>query len=117
MVTAMVRTDPEQVITARIRRMREANVFTGVCLLTGGRGLPPGLWSQVLSRGVPPSSVTGPVQSPVPGPSRGEEGGTPVLVRGTPTPYTRERVLAPRGGRYASCCHAVGLSCEINLIL
>ena len=47
--------------TARIRRMREGNVFTGVCPFTGGGGGTPisgsfpGHWPQVLSRGRCPS--------------------------------------------------------------
>ena len=67
--------------TTRIRRMRKGNVFTGVCLLTGGRGYPlasgprsflggyPSLWSQILSVGVPQAVVSGPF---------GEGGDTPV---------------------------------------
>ena len=73
-------------ITVRIRRMIEGNVFTGVCLLTGGGGLPHGLCSQV------PSLVSG--SRPFPGRGgipwscywsctkscpRSSLGGTPVL--------------------------------------
>ena len=49
-------------------------MFLRVSVLSpGGEGGTPGFWSRVLSGGEPASHVTGPIQSPVPGPV--QEGG------------------------------------------
>ena len=123
----------------------EGTVFTGVCLSTGGGGTPipgsfPGLWSQVLSRGLPESQVLSQVSGPrsfpggylsprffprslVPGPFQGgtqqksQPGGTPERIEVPPlpswdwgTPCPSEQVLATRRA-VASCGHAGGLSC------
>ena len=66
------------VFTARIRRVGEGTVFTGVYLSTSGGGYPsprffPGHWSHVLSRGGG-------------GYPRPGQGGTPVLAWGHPWP-------------------------------
>ena len=50
-------------ITARARSTRESNVFTGVCLSTGGGAGTPGPFREGGG-----GTVTGPIQSPVPGP-------------------------------------------------
>ena len=110
-------------------------VFTGVCLFNfrGGRGTPSQVWvrggtpSQVwvggypisgLGRGVPhPRSRSGGVTTSQ------VWGGTPFQVRGRypipgpggysgyPPPRNSKHLLRLRGGRYASCVHAGGLSC------
>ena len=93
--------DGTNMFTAHIQRMRESNVFTGVCLLTEERdgtssllvpgsfqGFPlvPGLFQRD-GEGTPvvfdPRFFSG-VQSPGPCPAKG--GGTHVLARGTPPP-------------------------------
>ena len=106
------------VVTARVRSMREGNVFS---LSTRGRGLPHGLWSQVLSLVSGPRSFPGGGGSPVlvlarrkgeavpqsgpkteyppPPPARTRTGSTPPPSlspgqdqdRGMPLPLTRTR--------------------------
>ena len=73
----------------------EGNVLTRVCLFTG-----PLVLSLVLSRGVPPSSVTGPLPQTGQGVPPGQNKGGAVA----PTPNRL------RHGQYASCCHAGGFS-------
>ena len=142
-----------KIITARIRRMREGNIFSLFVsphpVGGGGVGVTPvpcsfpgpfhggtpvpgsfsGHWSQVLS-GVYPSPRFFP-RSPVPAPFLGvpQYGGTSPLTRWglgyppppsqarsglgyPPTPGTEQQSKhLLRGGWYASCVHAVGLSC------
>ena len=71
----------------------EGNALTSVCLFTGPLDL-----SLVLSRGVPPSSVTGPLPQTGQGVPPGQNMGV------APTPSRLHH------GQYASCCHAAGLS-------
>ena len=119
-----------QIFTARVRRMREGNVFTGVCLLTDGEGylLVSGPRS-FLGRGTPWPLVPGPfwgmgyplvlllvLSTVLFHVMLGEGRGIPVIARGTPSPPRQdkgthlpphhlhpgqERVLALCGGRYA----------------
>ena len=113
-------------ITARIRRMREGNVFHR-CLSVnrtwgGGGGYPPGLWSfpggGILSwlYGYPPDRIG----VPLPLNRSFLWGGVPLdrigiplplgRIGATPSPRTGERVFELSGGRYASYGHAGGLS-------
>ena len=73
--------------------MREGNVFTGVCLLTGWSTRD--LWSKVFSRGIPLSWLGRPGQDWV---SPSQDRGTPPARTGVPPPPppTGERVLATR---------------------
>ena len=124
-------------------------MFLQVCVYSGRGGTPASgsrslsnLWSQVLSGGGggTPSAVTGPVQSPVPGPARGVPsssvtgsvqspvsghaggGGTPARTghpqgqdRGYSSPLDRTRVPPPPPTREQVMlrrCHAGGLSCS-----
>ena len=125
------------IFTARVRSTREDNIYTWECLSVhiagGGEGYPiPGL----ASRGATPSQVwLGGTSSQAwegrgtlltrsgqgtPGPGMGypldlEKGTPPDLGWGTPRPEMgyppqhSEHLI--RGGRYASCVHAGGLSC------
>ena len=119
-------------ITTCVRSKRESTVFTGVCLLTFQGGTPSSWWgvppSQVqVGEGVPPSSWHGGVPHPadggryplprsrwgVPHPANGgypPSRGSP--RQGYPPPPEQHRVYLLRGGRYASCVHAGGLSCK-----
>ena len=99
------------------RRNGEGNVFTGVCLhLRGGGGYP-----HLANWGDTPSQVRM-GQYPIPG----QDGGyppPPTSRMGYPPPRRGPRsgggypqleqhgVYLLRGGRYASCVHAGGLSC------
>ena len=103
------------VITDRIRRMREGNVFS-LSTPGGGGGTPTrsrrgggapsslGWGAGTLARsrlgGVPHPALEGGV--PQPGPDRG---GTPARSR-----WGVQKEYSLRGGRYASCVHAGGLS-------
>ena len=137
----------EGIFTTRVRSTTQGYVFTGVCLFGGGgqapvpspfpasgprsfrRGITPSpvtgpvqspVWG--LAWGVPPSPVTGPVQSPVPGPAWGTpartgQGISPRTGQGVPPPPpTREHVMLCRG-RYASSGHAGGFSCHTIIVL
>ena len=71
--------------TARVRSTREDKVFS-LFVHGRGEGVPPDYWSQALSEaGDTPSSITGPVQSPVPGPARGRGGGGTLARIGIPS--------------------------------
>ena len=120
-------------ITARIRRMGEGNVFTGVCLFTGGYPSP-----KFFTRSLVPGPFQGGTQS-WPGSTPVLVGGTPSLAGGTliwvtpwpgqdgvppartgephsapPSPYPRieqQSEYLLYGGQYTSCSNAGGLSC------
>ena len=114
------------IITDRVRSTTEGYVFTGVCLLTGGRGVYP---SQVLmGEGV--SQGTYPLARSRWGEGEGVPQGTYHPTAKVPTPLARSRWGVPQGtyppgqgtyppsrigqhmvylihhGRYASCIHA-----------
>ena len=115
-----------KVITARIRRMGEGTVFSlfvsshldwggGVSQqgLDGGKGVPqPGLDG---GGGVPQPGFDGgwyPSQAWMVGGTCG----TPWPgLDGVPPPHHKHSEHLLRGGRYASCVHAGGLSCFIRL--
>ena len=87
-------------ITVRISNgMREGNAFTGVCPSTPGGGGKGYLWQAQLARsgqgGTPHSGM-----------------GYPPARSGWGTPRIgQQKEYLLRGGRYASCVHAGGLSC------
>ena len=124
------------IITARIRRMREGNIFSLFTLVGRGVPCPRSGWG-----GGNPRSEWGGTQSqvwmgwgqyPIPGP----DGGYPILLTGEyphprsgqvyciqdwmgyplphphPPPPSEDRSALLHGGRYASCVHAGGLSCS-----
>ena len=125
------------IITARIQRMKEGNIFT-LSTLAGGGGIPlpanggGGTRSQVWTGGVTQFPGLDGGRYPIP---RSRQGGTPIpgldggtleypphpgqvpgQDRGYPgvppcqdTEQHSEHLL--HGGRYASCVHAGGLSC------
>ena len=92
----------------RNRKLREVRVFSLSVLRGWGRGgtpwsLVPGpfhdLWSQVLSEGIWGTPVLSLVlPSPVQGPARGGEGGTPCPGQGSTPTWDKEYPLARTGG-------------------
>ena len=109
---------PQHIFTARIRRMWEGNVFTGVCPFTGGDPRPRFFARSFLGdTPVPPSWPWG---------TPSLAGGIPVLVEGRyPPPLARAGWGTPpppppgteqqskyllHGGWYASCDNAGRLS-------
>ena len=118
--------DFKEVFTARIRRMREGNIFSlfvSSHLDRGGGGYP------IQLRGVPPSQVwtrgglPHPADrggTPFPGlgrvPHPADGGGYPPGRVNPPPPPDQHSMYLLRGERCASCVHAGGLSClEIKL--
>ena len=108
MLDSLRRTAAIFIITARIRRMGEGTVFSlfvsphlggvGGTLVRSGRGVP----HLRYGRGVPP----GPGMGDPPGQTWDAQTWDQV----PPPPRHSEHLR--RGGRYASCVHAGGLSCH-----
>ena len=110
--------DRTRIVTARIRRMGEGNVFIGVYQSTGGRGGRVGGEGEVRGmeghvrprQGNPPSLPSLPSLPPPSWP--GQE--CPPFP--SPPTLARTRTVVRRG-RYASCVHAGGLSCLVCISL
>ena len=110
--------DRTRIVTARIRRMGEGNVFIVVYQSTGGRGgrvgREGGKGREGAWRGTSGQDrVTLPPSPPFPLPL-GQDRSAPPFPSSPTLARTRKVV---RRGRYASCVHAGGLSCLVCISL
>ena len=109
-------------LPSAFRRNGEGTVFTGICLLTGGYPHLPtgggGSHSALWGEGIPSSLMEGTPIQPNGGvphsPRPGLDGVPPPPPARTGWGYPPEGTVDEyliRGGQYASCVHAGGLSC------